>query len=124
MRVYSLQPKHAELPVRSEPTEASKEAVAKCGHVCRGAELTGNAGPLLAHSRAQRGAAHLHAPLEDGQRAARGEGPVGVLEAQHVAGIELLVDVGVRLELVALVAAALKQHAHARKLLILDLHSR
>ena len=110
--------------MRSEPTEASEEAVVRWDAVCERAELTGKAGRLLARSRAQRRAAHLHAPFEDGQGAACGEGPVGVLQAQHIAGVQLLVDVGVRLELVALVAAGLEQHAHARELLILDLHRR
>ncbi len=67
--------------------------------------------------------ANLHAPLEDGQGAARGEGPVGVLVAQDVAAVQLLVDVGVRLELVPRIAARLKQHTHPRKLLILNLQT-
>ena len=50
----------------------------------------------------------LHAPLEDAQRAARGEGPRGVLEPQDVLPVvQRLVNVGVRLELEALVLPTL-----------------
>lgn len=66
---------------------------------------------------------HLHAPLEDGQGAASGEGAVSVLVTKNVAGVQLLVDIGVRLELVAWVAACLKQHTHPRKVLVLNLQN-
>ena len=70
------------------------------------------------------GVADLHAPLEDGQGAARGEWPVSILVAQDVAAVQLLVNVGVCFELVPWVVARLEQHAHPRILLILDLRTK
>lgn len=61
---------------------------------------------------------HLHAPLEDGEGAAGGEGAVGVLEAQHALRVQRLVDVGVRLELVPLVRTRLNHHPHPRMRLV------
>lgn len=58
---------------------------------------------------------YLHAPLEDADRRADGEGALGVLQAQQVlVAVKLLVDVGVCLEVVALVGAGLNGNAHRR----------
>ena len=57
--------------------------------------------------------ARLHAPLEDADGGADGEGALRVLQAQQVlCAVQLLVDVGVRLEVEALVGAGCDGHPH------------
>mmetsp|Transcript_40248 Transcript_40248/g.104177 ORF Transcript_40248/g.104177 Transcript_40248/m.104177 type:complete len:594 (-) Transcript_40248:31-1812(-) len=79
-------------------------------------------GPAVDGERHGRLVAALHAPLEDPERAAGGEGARGVLQPQDAArGVEALVDVGVRLELKLLARRVGHQHAQARRLLAVHL---